>query len=211
MAEVLYITAHPYDHTKSFSMAAGKAFIETYKEVNPKDEVVHIDLYKEYIPHLDIDVFNGWEKLRNGEAFEKLSSEEQRKVARLNELSDQFAQADKYVFVTPMWNFSFPPVMKAYLDSVAVAGKAFKYTDQGAVGLLTDKKVLHIQANGGFYSEGPEAELEVGHRHIRISMELFGIPSIEKLFVEGQAAMPEKAQEIKEQGIARAQEAARSF
>ncbi|OIR60263.1 hypothetical protein BLL41_15080 [Bacillus sp. FMQ74] len=51
MAEVLHITAHPYDHIKSFSMAAGKAFIETYKEVNPKDEVVHINLYKEYIPH----------------------------------------------------------------------------------------------------------------------------------------------------------------
>jgi len=211
MAKVLYITAHPYDHTQSFSMTTGKAFMDTYKEVNPTDEVVHIDLYKEEIPQIDADVFDGWGKLRNGESFDTLSSEEQRKVARLNELSDQFAEADKYVFVTPMWNFSFPPVMKAYLDSVAVAGKAFKYTAEGPVGLLTDKKAYHIQANGGFYSEGPEAEMEVGHRHLRIIMGMFGVPSIEKLFVEGQAAMPEKAQEIKEQGIARAQEAARTF
>ena len=36
-------------------MAAGKAFIETYKEVNPNDEIVHIDLYKESIPHIDTD------------------------------------------------------------------------------------------------------------------------------------------------------------
>ena len=50
MAKVLYITAHPNDETQSFSMAAGKAFIDTYKEVNPNDEVVHIDLYKENIP-----------------------------------------------------------------------------------------------------------------------------------------------------------------
>ncbi|MFP3821738.1 NAD(P)H-dependent oxidoreductase, partial [Bacillus sp. SIMBA_008] len=91
--------------------------------------------------------------------FDTLSAEEQAKVARLNELSDQFVSADKYVFVSPLWNFSFPPVLKAYIDSVAVAGKTFKYTEQGPVGLLTDKKALHIQARGGYYSEGPAAEL----------------------------------------------------
>jgi FMN-dependent NADH-azoreductase len=95
-------------------MAAGTAFIETYKEVNPNDEVVHIDLYKENIPELDTDVFSGWGKLRSGSGFEELSAEEKAKVGRLNELSEQFMSGDKYVFVTPLWNFSFPPVMKAY-------------------------------------------------------------------------------------------------
>ncbi len=51
MAKVLYITAHPHDETVSYSMATAKAFIESYKEANPSDEVVHIDLYKENIPH----------------------------------------------------------------------------------------------------------------------------------------------------------------
>ncbi|MFH7407533.1 NAD(P)H-dependent oxidoreductase, partial [Pseudomonas syringae group genomosp. 7] len=92
-----------------------------YKEHNSSDEVVHIDLYKENIPHIDADVFSGWGKLQSGS---ELSSHEQEKVNRLAELSEQFVGADKYVFVTPMWNFSFPPVMKAYLDSVAVAGKS---------------------------------------------------------------------------------------
>ncbi len=140
MAKVLYITAHPHDEKTSYSMATGKAFIDSYKESNPNDEVVHIDLYKENIPHIDADVFSGWGKLQSGTGFEELSENEKAKVGRLNELSDQFAAADKYVFVTPLWNFSFPPVMKAYLDSVAVAGKSFKYTEQGPIGLLTDKK-----------------------------------------------------------------------
>ena len=140
MAKVLYITAHPHDETVSYSMATAKAFIESYKEANPSDEVVHIDLYKENIPHIDADVFAGWGKLQSGAGFDTLSAEEQAKVARLNELSDQFVSADKYVFVSPLWNFSFPPVLKAYIDSVAVAGKTFKYTEQGPVGLLTDKK-----------------------------------------------------------------------
>jgi FMN-dependent NADH-azoreductase len=116
MAKVLYITAHPHDETQSYSMAVGKAFIDEYKQVNQNDEIIHIDLYKENIPHLDADVFSGWGKLRSGEGFDQLSAEEKSKVGRLNELSDQFVAADKYIFVTPLWNFSFPPIMKAYLD-----------------------------------------------------------------------------------------------
>ncbi|WP_338447691.1 FMN-dependent NADH-azoreductase [Niallia oryzisoli] len=211
MAKLLYITAHPHDERQSFSMAAGKAFIETYKEVNPNDEVVHIDLYKENIPHIDTDVFSGWGKLQSGKGFDELSDDEKTKVGRLNELSDQFITGDKYVIVTPLWNLSFPPVMKAYIDSIAVAGKTFKYTEQGSVGLLTDKKVLHIQARGGMYSEGPAAALEMGHRYLQVIFSFFGVPNVEGLFIEGHAAMPDKAEEIKQNGIARAKDLAHTF
>ncbi|MEH7086439.1 FMN-dependent NADH-azoreductase [Neobacillus drentensis] len=211
MAKVLYITAHPLNETQSYSMAVGKAFIDTYQEVNPNDEIVHIDLFKENIPHIDTDVFSGWGKLQSGQAFETLNDEEKAKVSRLGELSDQFVAADKYIFVTPFWNFSFPPVMKAYLDSVSVAGKTFKYTEKGPIGLLTDKKALHIQARGGVYSEGPAAQLEMGHRYLSIMMSFFGIPAFEGLFVEGHNAMPDKAQEIKENAIARAKDLAHTF
>lgn len=211
MAKVLYITAHPHDDTQSYSMAVAKAFMDTYKEVNSGDEVVHLDLYREHIPHIDADVFSGWGKLQSGKGFEELSMEEQKKVNRLNELSEQFIGADKYVFVTPFWNFLFPPVMKAYIDSVAVAGKSFKYTEHGPVGLLTDKKAIHIQARGGIYSEGPAAGMEMGHRYLSLIMQFFGVPSFEGVFVEGHAAMPDKAQEIKEDAIARAKDAAHTF
>jgi FMN-dependent NADH-azoreductase len=211
MTQVLYITAHPHDDTQSYSMAVGKAFIEEYKVINPDHEIVNIDLYKENIPQIDVDVFSGWGKLQSGKGFEELSSEEKAKVGRLTELCDQFISADKYIFVTPLWNFSFPPVMKAYIDSVAVAGKAFKYTEQGPVGLLTDKKALHIQARGGIYSEGAAAGMEMGHRYLDIIMQFFGVPSFEGLFVEGHAAMPDKAEDIKNNAIARAKDLAHTF
>jgi FMN-dependent NADH-azoreductase len=211
MAKVLYITAHPLTEEQSFSLAAGKAFIETYKEVNQNDEIVHLDLFKENIPQIDADVLGGWGKLQKGSAFEELTSEEQAKIGRLAELVEQFTGADKFVFVTPLWNFSFPPVMKAYLDAVAVAGKTFRYTAEGPIGLLTDKKALHIQARGGYYSEGPAAEVEMGHRYLSNIMNFFGVPSFEGLFIEGHNANPEKAQEIKENGIARAKDMAHTF
>ncbi|KSU62761.1 FMN-dependent NADH-azoreductase [[Bacillus] enclensis] len=211
MTKVLYITAHPHDDSQSFSMAAGKAFIDKYKDVNPAHEVVAIDLYKEDIPQIDADVFSGWGKLQTGKGFEELSDSEKAKVGRLTELVDQFVEADKYVFVTPFWNFSFPPVMKAYIDAVSVAGKTFKYTEHGPIGLLTDKKALHIQARGGVYSEGPAAQMEMGHRYLDIMMQFYGVPSFEGLFIEGHAAMPEKALEIKENGIERAKDLAHTF
>lgn len=211
MAKLLYITAHPHDHSVSYSMAAGKAFLDAYIEKNPSDEVTSIDLYKEHIPYIDADVFSGWGKLQSGSAFDQLSPEEQNKVGRLGALSDQFVGADKYVFVTPFWNFSFPPVMKAYFDAISVAGKTFRYTAEGPVGLLTDKKALHIQARGGYYSEGAAANLEMGHRYIQIMMNFYGVPSLEAVILEGHNAEPDKAQQIKENGIARAREIAATF
>ncbi|KUP08882.1 FMN-dependent NADH-azoreductase [Bacillus coahuilensis m2-6] len=211
MAQVLYITAHPHDDKMSYSMAVGKEFIEQYKESNPNDEVIHIDLYKENIPSIDADVFSGWGKLQSGQGFEELSEHEKAKVGRLSELVEQFVAADKYVFVSPLWNFSFPPVLKAYIDSVSVAGKSFKYTEQGPVGLLTDKKALHIQARGGVYSEGPAAGMEMGHRYLGVVMQFFGVPSFEGLFVEGHNAMPDKAEQIKADAITRAKDLAHTF
>src|SRR5690242_6949356 len=101
MATLLYITAHPGDSSTSFSLATGEAFLESYKEANPNDEVIHVNLYNEFIPSIDADVLSGWGKLQSGTAFQELSAEEQKKVARLGELSDQFVAADKYVFVNP--------------------------------------------------------------------------------------------------------------
>ncbi|WP_026694272.1 FMN-dependent NADH-azoreductase [Peribacillus kribbensis] len=211
MAELLFITAHPHDEKQSFSMAAGKAFVDSYRENHSGDTVTHLDLYKEHIPHIDADVFSGWGKLSSGSSFDQLSQEEKSKVSRLSELVEQFTRADKYVFVTPLWNFSFPPILKAYIDSICVAGKTFKYTEQGPIGLLTNKKGLHIQARGGIYSEGPAADLEMGHRYLSVIMQFFGIPSFEGVFIEGHNQYPDRAQEIKEKGIAEAKEKAKTF
>lgn len=211
MSNILYITAHPLDDDHSYSMAVGKEFIELYKELHPNDEVVHLDLYKANIPYLDADVFSGWEKLRSGAPFNELSSSERIKVGRLAELGGQFLLADKYVFVTPMWNFSVPAIMKTYIDAIAVSGKTFKYTKDGSRGLLTGKKGLHIQARGDIYSEGPEADREMGHRYLKVMMDFFGVSSFEEIIIEGQAKFPEKAQEIKKKAIIKAKEMAKTF
>jgi len=211
MATVLYITAHPHDHQTSFSLAVGKAFVDAYKEANPGDEVVHIDLFDTAIPQIDGDVFSAWGKLASGTSFDQLSDDEKAKVGRLGQIVDQYAAADKYVFASPMWNFSFPPVLKAYIDAVCVAGKTFKYTEQGPVGLLQGKKAVHVQASGGVYSAGPAAAFENGFSYLSKVLQFQGVTDIQPIFVEGMAAQPDKAQDIKEKAIERAKELAAAF
>jgi Acyl carrier protein phosphodiesterase len=213
MATLLYITAHPLGPDVSYSMAAGEAFLAAYRDAHPNDEVIRLDLYAMDIPELDADVFSGWGKLGAGAAFGELTGEEQAKIARINELADQFASADKYVFVTPIWNYSYPPAFKRYIDTFVIAGKTFRYIpDIGRVGLLAGRKALHIQASGSFLSPGsPDERLEMGHRHLRVIMEFVGITDVECLYVEGMRAVPERADAIREKALRRAREIALSF
>jgi FMN-dependent NADH-azoreductase len=210
MATVLYVTAHPLDHSASYSLSVGQEFVQAYREANPNDEVVHLDLYKLNIPQIDADVFSGWGQLQSGSSFDQLSAESQAKVARLGEIVDQFVAADKVVIANPVWNFLFPPVLKAYIDAISVAGKTFKYTETGLVGLATDKKLLHIQASGSVLSEGPLEGFEFSHRYLKAFAQFIGIPSIEVIYVEGVGATA-KAPEIKAQAIEQARQIAKSF
>ncbi|MBB6634121.1 NAD(P)H-dependent oxidoreductase [Cohnella thailandensis] len=210
MATVLYITAHPLDPKESYSLAVGEEFIEAYREANPADEVVHLDMYKENIPPFDADVLRGWGKLRSGSSYDQLSDAEKSKVARLEEIVDQYVAADKYVYVSPMWNFSIPPVMKAYTDATSIPGKTFRYTKNGPVGLLSGKKALHIQASGSVYSEGPLAPIEMGYSYLNKVLQFYGIQSVEAIWVEGTASS-EQAPAIKEKAIAQAREVAKRF
>lgn len=211
MSKLLYITAHPHDHSTSYSLAVGKAFLDSYKENHPQDEIVHIDLYRENIPQLDADIFSGWGQLQSGAEFASLSSDQQAKIGRLGVIVDQFVSGDKYVFVSPMWNFSFPPILKAYIDAICVAGKTFRYTENGPVGLLQGKKALHVQASGGFYSQGPAAALENGYSYLSKVLGFLGIIDTQNIFVEGMAFTPDKAGEIKAAAIDKAVSVAKTF
>lgn len=211
MSKVLYITANPKAVDQSYSLTLGEAFLEEYKKSNPNDEIVNVDLYNMEVPLIDEVVFSAWGKFAQGAAFDGLTSEEQNKIGAMNSILEQFLSADKYIFVTPFWNFTVPPKMKAYIDNICIAGKTFRYTESGPVGLLTDKKAVHIQARGGVYSEGPASALEMGDRYINAILSFIGINNKESVIAEGMNAYPDKAEEIKTKAVEKAKEAARRF
>jgi FMN-dependent NADH-azoreductase len=209
-SKLLYVIAHPLDEKRSFSLSMSKEFIKTYKETSPEDEIIELNLFKEYIPEMDRDVLDGWGQLRTEGKFEELSNEQQTKISRINELADQFVEADKYVFVSPLWNFGLPARFKAYIDTFAIAGKTFKYTENGSVGLMAGKKAIHLQARGGIYSSGPAKGSEHGDSLLRTVLDLVGI-ELETIVAEGHAYLPDAAEDIKKEAIEKAVIAAKNF
>ncbi|GGG69244.1 FMN-dependent NADH-azoreductase [Paenibacillus radicis (ex Gao et al. 2016)] len=211
MSTVLYVNAHPLDQSESYSLSVGHEFVQAYSKANPNDKVIQLDLYKEEIPQLDAEVLTGWGQLKNGISANQLSPSSQAKLARLNELVDQFLAADKIVIVNPVWNFLFPPVLKAYIDAICISGKTVNYTPQGIVGLASDKKLLHIQASGSVLSKGTWADFEFSHRYLEAVSKFMGIPSVEVIYIEGTGAAPDQAPVIKEKAVQQALQLAQVF
>ena len=71
------------------------------------------------------------------------------------QVMQQFLEADIVVIGAPMYNFSIPSTLKAWIDRVAVAGRTFKYTENGPVGLAGGKRVIIASSRGGIYTDSP--------------------------------------------------------
>ncbi|MED1919146.1 NAD(P)H-dependent oxidoreductase [Bacillus thuringiensis] len=215
MATVLYITAHPRDDERSYSMTVGKEFLQVYRSTHPQDEVVHLDLFKLDLPQHDGDVLDARDKLRQGVSFDQLTPAEQSKLGRIFQVLEQFIAADKYIFVSPIWNFSYPTVMKNYLDAIVLPGKTVRYnTDGSRTGLLGDKKAVHIQASGSIMSPGSGGtyeDCEMGHRHIKAILNFLGVTDFQGIFVEGMQEFANRAKEFKEKALREARQVAEIF
>lgn len=187
MAKVLYIVSNPKPTEKSVSRQLGLEFLKAYKKSNPNDEVIEIDLYNTEIPELDSEVLN----IRNGVPVENPIAHE--KVSKINQFTDQFIEADKYIFVTPLWNLGLPAKTKTYIDTICIAGKTFRYSPTGVKGLLENKKCLHIHASGGYHSKDPQSHAD---GYLKDIMSFLGILDYKSIIVEGHQATPDRAQEI---------------
>lgn len=199
MANLLFIKCNLKPVEDSSSQTAAKAFLETYLQHNPSDRVDFIDVYHTPIQRIDTDVVSGWNKLKSGIDFIALTKEEQSKIMRINKTAEEFAAADKYVFVTPMWNLSFPAELKAYIDSVCVVGKTFTYTEQGPKGLLSGlgKKCLHIHSSGGFHYGKIE---DHSVPYLKAVTYFMGIKDFKAVVIEGVDAFPHRKEEFLEKG-----------
>lgn len=187
MAKVLYIVSNPKPSDKSVSRQLGREFIQEYQKENPNDDVIELDLYHTEIPELDSEVLN----IRNGIPVENPLAHE--KVSQINRFTEQFIQADKYIFVTPLWNLGLPAKTKTYIDTICIAGKTFRYTPTGVQGLLKDKKCLHIHSSGGFHSKDPQSHAD---GYLKDIMSFLGVLDYKSIVVEGHQAVPDKAAEI---------------
>ena len=115
-----------------------------------------------------------------------------------SQMIDEFLAADVVVIGAPMYNFSIPSQLKAWIDRLAQPGRTFKYTEKGPTGLATGKTVIVVSTRGGIYSTS-EAGQAAEHQesYLKVVFGFFGITDVRFLRAEGLAMGPDqKAQAL---------------
>lgn len=209
MSQLLYIQASPRIE-RSYSIAAAEAFVSAYKQANPKDEVVSMNLFKKDLPAFDGLAVQAKYTILHGL---KHTAEELAAWKSVEELIAEFKSADKYALAVPMWNFGIPYRLKQYLDIIVQPGYTFSFSPkEGYKGLVTGKPVFVAYSRGGAYPKGSAEEaFDLQTKYFQLALGFIGFTDIRTLIVEPTLAGPDVAKKIKEDSIAKAKEMARVF
>jgi FMN-dependent NADH-azoreductase len=142
----------------SASRALTAKVAATWKSAAPGAVIRHRDLGAEAPQHLSPSYF------AIGATPEEKRSESQTSELKLSDaLIEELLAADALIIGAPLYNFTIPSGLKAWIDRVVVAGKTFKYGAEGPVGLAGEKKVVIVATSGGKYAESPVDFAHVGH------------------------------------------------
>lgn len=201
MSKVLYIKANAKPEGESRTIKIADSFVKTYKDKNPEDEVIELDLYE-----------MGLECISKGSILELRGAAMQNdKENPLLKLAYEFAEADKYVVAEPIWNLGIPAILKAYIDYVAVGGITFKYTEKGPVGLCNNKKAVNIITRGGDYSSPFTDSLEMADKYLRNIFGFMGITNYTTLATDCMDIVTQDTNQLMNNAINKATEAAMAF
>ncbi|MGX1125717.1 FMN-dependent NADH-azoreductase [Pseudomonas sp. HLS-6 TE3448] len=176
MSRVLIIESSARQHD-SISRQLTRDFIAQWQSAHPTDAITVRDLAANPVPHLDETLLGGWMKPQ-----EQRTAEELKALQRSNELTDELLAADVLVMAAPMYNFTIPSTLKAWLDHVLRAGITFKYTETGPQGLLTGKRAYVLTARGGIHAGGASDHQEP---YLRQVMAFIGIHDVTFIHAEG--------------------------
>jgi FMN-dependent NADH-azoreductase len=182
--KILHIDASASDAETSHSRRLSAALVNKLTALGDAS-VTRRDVAADPLPHVDTTIRQAWmPETQDDPAHADVRH-------RSSTLIDELRNADTIVIGSPMYNFSVPSTLKAWVDHIAVAGQTFRYTAAGPEGLLADKKVYLVLSSGGIYSQGPFQAYEHLDNYLRAIFGFLGVTSITTLRAEGTAMGPE--------------------
>jgi FMN-dependent NADH-azoreductase len=185
----------------SVSRQVSAAIVDRLTQATPSLDLVYRDLTQIPLAHLSGSHLAA---AQGAPAPAELAPDLAASAAVLNE----FLDADIVVIGAPMYNFTIPSQLKAWIDRVLVAGKTFKYDANGPQGLAGNKRVIVAISRGGYYGPGtPAASLEHLETYLRGVFAFMGITSPEFIVADGIQVGPEH----REKALAGALQAATSL
>jgi FMN-dependent NADH-azoreductase len=158
-------------------------------------KVIHRDLAAEPVPQID----EGWVAASFTPA-EARSADQRAALALSDSLLAEIEAADTLVIGLPIYNFGVPAALKAWVDQVARAGRSFRYTAEGPVGLLQGKRAVVVVASGGVEA-GSGSDFATGY--IRHVLGFIGIDAVEIVTADRIVADPDAARARADDRIAR--------
>jgi len=171
----------------SASRQLSAAIVTALTVAAPGLEIIRRDLDADPLPHLDSKLLPA---IRPDPASDPATRPTDEKgSAALAE----FLDADIVVIGAPMYNFTIPTQLKAWLDRIVIAGKTFGYTETGPIGLAHGKQVVIASSRGGLYAPGMPFEAnDFQETYLRAILGFIGIKDIEIIRAEGIAYGPEQ-------------------
>lgn len=164
----------------SASRQLSREVVQAWQAADASVEVTYRDLASDAISHFSAAT------LVSAGTPEELRDAAQKHEAQLSsETLQEFLDADAVVIAAPMYNFSVPSQLKAWIDRIAVAGKTFRYTEAGPEGLCGGKKVIVVSTSGGLHVGQPTG---VGHEDfLKVFLGFIGITDVEFVRAHGLA------------------------
>ena len=174
--------------TASVSRQLSANAVAEWRAQHPNTEVVYRDLVAQPLTHLAGD------QLLAAAADPGQQSLEMRAIlAESGNVLEEFLDADVVVIGAPMYNFSIPSQLKAWIDRIAIKGKTFAYTEYGPKGLAGGKTVIIASARGGFYgAASPVAAFDHQETYLKTVFGFLGVTDLRFLRAEGVNVSPEQ-------------------
>ena len=190
MAKLLVIKSSILGDYSSSGLLINELLLAAKKQ-DPAQQVTERDLGAEPLVQLDGEILGGFAN------SEGRTARQQTAVELSEQLIAEIEAADRLVIGVPMYNFGVPTQLKSWFDYICRAGISFKYTEQGPVGLLTDKPVLLVLATGGLHRD---TATDLALQHVQTLLNFIGLHNIHIAYAQG-LGMGEQA---REQGLAQA-------
>ncbi|MCG5239626.1 FMN-dependent NADH-azoreductase [Azospirillum doebereinerae] len=187
MTKILHIDSSPLG-AASVTRQLTASVVEALRKAEPAAEVAYRDVAANPPDHLSGELLQVV-KFRN---LDGLNDRQKAELALTDELVDEFLAADVVVIGAPMYNFSIPTQLKAWIDRLAQVGRTFRYTETGPQGLAGGKRVIVASGRGGVYSTNPVmVALDHQEAYLRTVLGFFGVTDVTFVRAEGVGMGPD--------------------
>jgi FMN-dependent NADH-azoreductase len=172
MTTLLHLDSSGQDEN-SVSRKLTAHYAKIWREANPEGRVIYRDLVKSDIGFLTNDHIVAFNSPK-----ESLNTAQLKLLELPDLLMEELQAADVILFGAPMYNFSVPAVLKAWIDMIVRAGLTYSFAGGTPKGLLEGKRAVVITTSGGDYSAAPMQQYDFVEPWFRTILGFIGITEV---------------------------------